>query len=393
MSEIKTATVSQVNNYLKRVIDNNSILNNIWIQGEISNFKHHYSGHMYITLKDDNSVLKAVMFKNDSRNLTFVPEDGMKILARGRIGVYEAGGVYQLYIEEMKQDGIGDLYAAFEKLKKRLAAEGIFSTEYKKTIPEYPEKIGVCTASTGAAVRDIINVATRRFPYAEIVLYPTVVQGSGAAESIVSGIEYFNKYEKPDVIIIGRGGGSIEDLWGFNEERVAYAVFNSAIPIISAVGHETDFTISDFVADLRAPTPSAAAEIAVPSSLELYERIAGFNRNLLSAVSNAINYRKLRLDAQKLKNPKEIISELHLKTDALVQSMEMNMNIKLSECRNQLGESVAALNALNPLSVLERGYSVALDSSGNLINSVKKIERDAEFTLKLNDGDARCKRI
>ena len=241
--EPKIATVSQINGYVKKILDNNIILNNVWIKGEISNFKHHYSGHLYITLKDEGGVLKAVMFRGSAQSLNFEPSDGMKVLARGRISVYEAGGSYQLYIEEMIPDGVGELYIAYEQLKKQLEEEGLFCPEYKKPIPKFPKRVGVVTASTGAAVRDIINVITRRYPMAEIVIYPAQVQGVGAAESVVKAIEYFNATNEVDTLIVGRGGGSIEDLWAFNEEITARAIFNSKIPIISAVGHETDFTI------------------------------------------------------------------------------------------------------------------------------------------------------
>lgn len=393
MPEVKTATVSQINNYIKRMLDNNSILSNVWVKGEISNFKHHYSGHMYITLKDENSVLKAVMFKGENKSLTFEPKDGMKVLARGRVGVYEASGAYQLYIEEMQQDGIGDLYAAFERLKKKLAAEGIFDEEHKKPIPAFPEKVGVCTAVTGAAVRDIINVITRRFPYSEIIVYPTIVQGENAAASIVSGIEYFNKSKKVNVIIAGRGGGSIEDLWAFNEEIVAMAIYNSQIPIISAVGHETDFTIADFAADLRAPTPSAAAEIAVPSAVELYSRLSMLDNKLLKSVSSAIERRRLILDSFKLKSPKEIIGEYSMKTDALVQALENSVTLKLMSCRKELSQLAGALNAMSPLSVLERGYAVALSDDGYILKKASCLSSGTEFTLKMNDGEKRCRAL
>ncbi|MBR4173565.1 MAG: exodeoxyribonuclease VII large subunit, partial [Clostridia bacterium] len=277
------ATVSQLNSYMKRLIESQEPISDIWIKGEISNFKEHYSGHLYITLKDDGGVLKAVMFKSAAQNLTFKPEDGMRVLARGRVGVYEQSGTYQLYINEMTPDGVGELYIAYEKLKKRLQEEGLFDDSHKKPIPKYPERVGVVTATTGAAVRDIINVITRRYPYCEIIIYPSLVQGAGAKENIVEAIEYFNENNLCDTLIVGRGGGSIEDLWAFNEEIVARAIYASKIPIISAVGHETDFTIADFVADLRAPTPSAAAEIAVPSQIELAAAISGMESRIKTA--------------------------------------------------------------------------------------------------------------
>ena len=283
MEERVIGTVSRVNNYIKRLIDSKSVLNNIWVKGEISNYKRHSSGHIYLTLKDEGSILKAVKFRAAASSLDFEPSDGTMVIAHGKISVYEAGGAYQLYIEDMTLDGIGDLYREFEKLKAKLSEEGIFDEQYKKPIPKFPSRIGVATATTGAAVRDIINVITRRYPLAEIVVYPTLVQGNGAKESIVGAIEYFNATKSVDTLILGRGGGSIEDLWAFNEECVARAIFNSEIPIISAVGHETDFTIADFVSDLRAPTPSAAAEISVPSADELKRLISIYTSRMNTA--------------------------------------------------------------------------------------------------------------
>ncbi len=389
--EQQTATVSQVTAYIKRVFDSNGILNNIWIKGEISNFKLHYSGHMYITLKDEGAVLKAVMFRSACSNLNFQPKDGMKVLARGRISVYEPTGAYQLYIEEMKEEGAGDLYAAFEKLKKRLSDEGLFDESHKKPLPQFPERIGVCTATTGAAVKDIINVVTRRFPYTEILVYPTTVQGEGAAPSIVSAIEYFNKKNNVDVLIVGRGGGSIEDLWGFNEEVVAYAIYNSKIPIISAVGHETDFTIADFVADMRAPTPSAAAELAVPSSIEMYSKINMLCDRMLRSIKRSNERRQLRIDAFRMKSPMELINNRALKTDALVKSLESAFNEKLMNSKQEFSALAGALNALSPLAVMSRGYSVATDNEGNVIKKMSQL--DGEFNLRLQDGERKCSTI
>ncbi len=388
--EPKIATVSQINGYLKKIVDSNIILNDIWIKGEISNFKLHYSGHMYITLKDEGGVLKAVMFKSSASGLSFKPEDGMKVLARGRISVYEAGGSYQLYINEMIPDGVGELYIAYEQLKKRLEEEGLFLQEHKKPIPEYPERVGVITAATGAAVRDIINVITRRYPYAEIILYPSLVQGAGAAENICRGIEFFNDTDMVDVIIAGRGGGSIEDLWAFNEEPVARAIFASRIPIISAVGHETDFTIADFVADLRAPTPSAAAEIAVPSQLELLGRIMVDKNRITNAILKRLENEKKNLKALKLKNPKDIIEDKYITLDNLTKTAEKNFKIAvMAECE-RLGNMAAKLDALSPLKVMTRGYAIPMDLDGNVIKSAKKMKSGEEFNLKLSDGEKKC---
>lgn len=389
--EPKVATVSQINNYIKRVLDANTILNDIWIKGEISNFKLHYSGHMYITLKDEGGVLKAVMFKFAASGLNFKPEDGMKVMARGKVAVYEAGGAYQLYIYEMIPDGVGELYVAYEQLKKRLEAEGIFAPEHKKPIPQYPEKVGVVTAATGAAVRDIINVITRRYPYAEIILYPSLVQGAGAAENICRAIEYFNETKMVDVIIAGRGGGSIEDLWAFNEEAVARAIYASDIPIISAVGHETDFTIADFAADLRAPTPSAAAEIAVPSQLELISRIMVDKNRIANAMIKRLQEEKKRLENLKVKNPKERIQDEYIRIDNLEKQAEKNFKIKLLYEKERLGTLASKLDALSPLKVMARGYAIALDDEGNVIKNAADMESDMEFDLKLHDGEKRCR--
>ena len=384
------ATVSQINGYVKKILDHNIILNNVWVKGEISNFKHHYSGHLYITLKDEGGVLKAVMFRSAANTLAFEPSDGMKVLARGRVSVYEAGGSYQLYIEEMIPDGVGELYIAYEQLKKQLEEEGLFDDRYKKPIPEYPKAVGVVTAPTGAAVRDIINVITRRYPLAEIILYPAQVQGAGAAQSVAGAIEYFNATKEVDTLIVGRGGGSIEDLWAFNEEITARAIFKSEIPIISAVGHETDFTIADFVADLRAPTPSAAAEIAVPSTLELKNRVmtdqSRIQRNILGRIEGS----RLLLKRFKMRTPKDRIDEYNLRIDSLVRSMESSVNMTTMQLRRQFAEAAAKLEALSPLQTLSRGYSIPTKEDGTVIRSAKEMKSGDEFTLRLRDGQTEC---
>lgn len=388
--EPKVATVSQINGYVKKILDHNIVLNNVWVKGEISNFKHHYSGHMYITLKDEGGVLKAVMFKGSAQSLAFEPSDGMKVLARGRVSVYEAGGAYQLYIEEMIPDGVGELYIAYEQLKKRLEEEGLFSPEHKKPIPQFPKSVGVVTASTGAAVRDIINVITRRYPLAEIVLYPAQVQGTGAAQSIVGAIEYFNAAGGVDTLIVGRGGGSIEDLWAFNEEITARAIFNSKIPVISAVGHETDFTIADFVADLRAPTPSAAAEIAVPSVIELRNRINTDKNRISQNIAQRIESSRLLLKRFKMRTPKDKIDDYSLRLDALMRSMENSLRMKTMSMKNQLAEKAAKLDALSPLQTLSRGYSIPTTEDGSVIRSAEELTEGMEFTLRLKDGSRNC---
>lgn len=388
--EAKVATVSQINNYVKKILDHNIILNNVWIKGEISNFKHHYSGHLYITLKDEGAVLKAVMFRGSAQSLAFEPNDGMKVLARGRISVYEAGGSYQLYIEEMIPDGVGELYIAYEQLKKQLESEGLFSPEHKKPIPPFPDRVGVVTASTGAAVRDIINVITRRYPMAEIVLYPAQVQGTGAAESVVKAIEYFNATDGADTLIVGRGGGSIEDLWAFNEEITARAIYASKIPVISAVGHETDFTIADFVADLRAPTPSAAAEIAVPSAIELHNRIDTDKNRISRNMAGRIEGNRLLLERFKMRTPKDRIDDANLRIDSLIKSMDSSLKMKTMHLKRELSSAAAKLDALSPLQTLARGYSIPTTEDGTVIRSAKEMKVGTEFTLRMKDGSADC---
>ncbi len=388
--EIKVATVSQINGYIKKLLDHNQILNQIWIKGEISNFKHHYSGHMYITLKDEGGVLKAVMFKSAAGTLTFEPKDGMRVLARGRISVYEAGGAYQLYIEEMIPDGVGELYIAYEQLKKKLENEGLFDAAHKKPIPKFPETVGVVTAATGAAVRDIINVISRRYPYAEIIISPAQVQGDKASESIARAIRYFNRNNLADVLIVGRGGGSIEDLWAFNEENTARAIYESRIPIISAVGHETDFTIADWVADLRAPTPSAAAEIAVPSQIELKSQIAGFQTRLYSAMAKGIELKRMRLSRAVMRDPRERFGDEQQRIDHLTKRLEQSYRISEMNCKKRLSQLCAKLDTLSPLSVMARGYAIPMEEDGTVIKSARSLVSGKEFSLRLYDGEREC---
>ena len=388
--EPRVGTVSQINNYVKKIIDNNKILNNVWVKGEISNFKHHYSGHIYLTLKDEGGVLKGVMFRSAAQGLTFTPSDGMKVMARGRVSVYEAGGTYQLYIEEMIPDGVGELYVAYEKLKKQLAEEGLFDESRKKPIPKFPSAVGVVTAATGAAVRDIINVITRRCPMTKIIVYPAQVQGAGAVQSVVRAIEYFNKENNVDTIIAGRGGGSIEDLWAFNEEITARAIFASKIPVISAVGHETDFTIADFVADLRAPTPSAAAEVAVPSSAEISNMLQNQKARLSEAVLKQTERRRLRLAAIKLKSPSERIQENSQRLDHITKRMEQGFKLKIESKKRVLGNITAKIDAMSPLKVLSRGYAIPVENDGTVIRSAAQMESGREFTLKMTDGSCEC---
>ncbi len=388
-------SVSEINGYIKQLIDNDLILCEILVKGEISNFKLHYSGHMYFTLKDEKSVIKAVMFKGASRSLKFSPEDGMKVIVSGRISVYEQGGQYQMYVEDMQPDGVGSLHIAFEQLKTKLLNEGLFDKEKKKPLPQYPEKIGVVTSATGAAVRDILNVLNRRFRYSKVYIYPVLVQGDQACYQIVEGINYFNKNKRVDVIIAGRGGGSIEELWAFNEEIVARCIAASVIPIISAVGHETDFTIADFVSDLRAPTPSAAAEIAVPSEYELKQKINHLNTRLVHLLTKDAESKRVRLkhlmEARVFKVPGDKINQNRLLLDLLNKDIINLITSQNRVCKDTLGSLCGKLNTLSPLAVLSRGYAIVKNKEGKLIKSVKQIVRGELIGVKVFDGDIICK--
>ena len=395
--EILTVSVSQLNNYIKRVIDANSYLADIKVCGELSNFKFHSSGHIYASLKDEGGVIKLVMFRSAAQYLKFRPEDGMKVIVRGRISVYEQGGIYQIYAESIEPDGEGSLYAAFEKLKAKLQDKGMFDDIHKKPIPRYPARIGVVTAQGGAALQDILNITRRRYPIAESVLFPVSVQGVSAAGEIAAAINYLNKLSACDVMIVGRGGGSIEDLWAFNEEIVANAIFASSIPIVSAVGHETDFTIADFVADLRAPTPSAAAELVCPSAQELQDYLKGMKSRLTALLKNNLEFKKVKL--LKLSNSyvftrfSDNISARRQNVDILLNDATAALKEIIVAKNSQLVKAAAKLDALSPLKVLTRGYSIAEDASGNVITSVADAKPDTEFTLRLSDGTARGKFI
>ena len=389
IKEREALSVTQVNLYVKDLLEHNDILCDILVKGEISNFKLHSSGHMYLSLKDESGVIRAVMFRSAAAKLTFVPENGMKIIARGRVSVYERDGQYQLYITGMQQEGKGDLYAAFERLKEKLSKDGLFDAGHKKPIPKYPKKIGVVTAPTGAAVRDIINVLSRRFLYADIVLFPVLVQGENAAESVANAIKYFNLSNGADVLIVGRGGGSIEDLWAFNEEIVARAVYDSNIPVISAVGHETDFTIIDFVADLRAPTPSAAAELAVPSQTELEEKFNNVYRTLLRQAHNILERKRLLLDRcadrTVLKNPMSRIDGSRQYLDSLFYKLQTSARAVLNEKKMKLAKRSTGLDALSPLGTLARGYSY-VTGDGGVIKSAKNVHAGDKVDIVLSDG-------
>lgn len=390
---MKIITVKELNGYIKNKLDSDSNLYGICVRGEISNFKHHYTGHMYMSLKDEAASVKAVMFRANASALGFVPQNGMSVMAFGRVSVFERDGQYQLYIDAMSPDGVGRLYAAYEQLKTKLDAMGIFDAAHKKQIPSYPRTVGVVTAPNGAAVRDIINVISHRFPAADIKIYPALVQGIGAAESVCAGIEYFNEKNDADVLIVGRGGGSIEDLWAFNEEAVAMTIYNSKIPIISAVGHETDFTIADFAADMRAPTPSAAAELAVPSADELKSRLADSRRILLKSLDGLVRHKAVSLEAlvsRRIFRETELIFEdKYRRLDSLTEELKRFYAVCLEDKHSRLKEGAYRLSALNPVNVLERGYSVA--TSGNkVVKSTSDVKKGSDIALRVTDGTIRC---
>lgn len=388
--EYNPITVTDLNKYIKNKIDGDEMLNNVLVKGEISNFKNHYTGHMYFTLKDENSLIKCVMFKSYTTHLSFMPKDGMKVMVLGSVAVFERDGVYQIYAKAMKEDGLGSLYTAYEELKKKLEQEGLFEEAHKKKIPFMPKTIGVLTSNTGAVIRDIINVSTRRNPGVHIRLYPVPVQGPGAAEKIAEGIKFMNENKLADVLIIGRGGGSLEDLWPFNEEIVARAIYDSELPIISAVGHETDFTIADFVADLRAPTPSAAAELAVANIDDVRETLKLYNNRYKVALKKKIEL--MRLSYEKCmarpayKNPTQKINEQYMVIDMKVKALQNSMMLKLKEAKTSFVKETAKLDSLSPLKTLTRGYSIVTEQDGKIIKSVNDLNSGEKVNLRLSDG-------
>ncbi len=440
MLETKYLTVYALTQYIKRKFDYDPHLQDIYVKGEISNFKAHSSGHMYFTIKDEKARILAVMFSRYSRTMKFIPENGMKIIVRGEISVYEPSGQYQIYVKEMRPDGIGELFLAYEQLKQRLELEGLFAVEKKKPIPLFPKTVGVITSPTGAAIRDIITTIKRRFPIASILVFPALVQGENAASSIAKAIEKANKLTEIDVLIVGRGGGSIEELWAFNEELVARAIFTSMIPIISAVGHETDFTIADFVADLRAPTPTGAAELAVPHIDELLERVLQRQTRLVRAVKDRLRFEKEhlsrlkksyafrypeRLYQQKLEqvdklterlikgaerltmvkasqqdalykrlvrnHPSELLNEANDRYARSQKDFERAMQQILINKQTKYDRILATLQALSPLKIMERGYSLAYTQEHRLIKSIKQVKQKDEIQIQLADGSLLCK--
>ncbi len=384
-------TVSELNRYIKEMFSQDLILSQLWIKGEISNFKHHYSGHMYFTLKDEKSLIKCVMFKSYTYSLKFTPENGMKIIARGYVSVFERDGQYQLYVEEMQPDGLGSLYIAFEQLKKKLQDEGLFDKNIKKKLPYLPKSIGVITSSTGAVIRDIINVTGRRFPNIAIKIFPVAVQGPQAAPMISRAIKTLNKLECVDLIILARGGGSLEELWPFNEETVARGIFKSKIPIISAVGHETDFTIADFVADVRAPTPSAAAEIAVPEKRVLIRKTIDLKLRLQNSLVKSININRVRYERLEgsivFKQPYNVINQERVRLDNLCRHMYNALFTRKEKTRMRMRFLIDKLDMLSPLNVLSRGYGIVKSKYTNtLVKSVEDIKIDDKVEITLKDG-------
>lgn len=439
MDNQRYLTINALTKYIKRKFDADPHLQDILIKGEISNFKQHTSGHMYFTLKDEKARILAVMFASSNRSMKFKPENGMKVLVKGDISVYEGSGQYQIYIKEMKTDGIGDLFVAYEQLKKRLEAEGLFSSRFKKELPKYPRAVGIVTSPTGAAIRDILTTIKRRYPITKVIIYPALVQGEQAAGSIAKAIKLANQNDDVDVLIIGRGGGSIEELWSFNEEIVARAIFDSVIPIISAVGHETDFTIADFVADMRAPTPTAAAELAVPHIQDLLERVMNREARMLRAMREKVllqqeRYQRLirsyafryprKLYEQKLEqvdkwtealqrgavklhstrletytslnrrlmrsHPEELMKISDEKLQRHTRNLNRAMNAVISVKQKEFTGLLSTLQALSPLKIMERGYSLAYTEEGELIKKVAQVKLERNIQVKLTDGTIKC---
>ena len=410
MNNEVSLTVTDINNYIKNIVDGDFFLSNVTLKGEISNLKFHTRGHLYFSLKDENSKINAVMFNYKNLGLNFIPKDGMNVIVKGKVSVFTTGGSYQITVSNMKEDGIGNLYILFEELKRRLEREGLFSPEHKKKLPRIPKKVGVITASTGAAVKDIISTINRRFPLTEIILFPTLVQGGGAKENIVKMINEANESDV-DVIILGRGGGSIEDLWAFNEEIVARAIYNSNKPIVSAVGHEIDFTISDFVSDMRAPTPTGAAELVVPSKVEIQSYLNDYKGRIISVINKKIKsytdtFSKLKntyilknpismyeIDEQKLDNMLEKLGSIMTyklereksELNNLSKMISPNMLNRLDKEKIKLENIETKLNLLNPENILKKGYSLTL-VEGKIVKSINSVKKGSIIDTKFSDG-------
>ncbi len=393
--EAKILTVNGLNEYIKMLLDGNPVLSNVYVRGEISNLNYHSSGHYYFSLKDECARVSAVMFKSAVMKLKFRPENGMKVILHGRVSVYARDGAYQLYATSLDPDGIGALTLAYEQLKKRLESEGLFRIEHKKPLPKIPSSVGIITSPTGAAVRDIINVCFRRFPFAKLVLFPSLVQGEGAEADLIRGVNYFNESRAVDVIIIGRGGGSIEDLWAFNSESLARAIYSCDIPVISAVGHETDFTICDFVSDKRAPTPSAAAELAVPESTELKRKFGNVISKMQSLIEARIRSERemLRIISERrvLTAPSAYIDDRRMILLSLTKELETASVMCLERDKQKLSRLSAVLEAVSPLKVISKGYSAVFNDNGMLVKSVDDLTVGQNVSFKLTDGSIDAK--
>lgn len=390
--KLRALDISEANSYIKRILTNDPILYNLRVKGEISNFKVHSSGNVYLSLKDEKSKLNCIIFKNNydkSLNL----DNGVKIIASGYISVYERDGSYQLYINEVEIEGIGNLYIEFNKLKEKLKKEGLFDIKYKKEIPKMPKAIGIVTSPTGAVIRDIINVTKRRFPKVDIKLYPVNVQGQKSAQDICEGIDFFNKMENVDTIIVGRGGGSLEELWSFNEEIVAREVFKSKIPIISAVGHETDFTICDFVSDMRAPTPSAAAEIATPDLSQIYYKLDNIRNRMSKSLNNQVILDKEKLinTFDKINNYMKnyVVRDKVIQIDQIYDKINLRLEQNLETSKEKLSKKAALLHNLSPLATISRGYSI-VEKDGQVINSIEDVYINEDINITLKDGSLEC---
>ena len=390
MEQKRIFSVSEINKYIKMLFDGDELLNSISIRGEITNFKAHYTGHYYFTLKDESSTIKCVMFKGYAQFVKFKPADGMKVVINGQISAFERDGVYQIYCKSMSTEGLGDLYLAYEQLKEKLSKEGLFDISKKKKIPFLPQRVGVITSRTGAVIRDIINVSTRRYPNVNILIYPAAVQGVNVASTVIEGLKVFNELNNVDVIIIARGGGSFEDLFGFNDENLARAIYASKIPVVSAVGHETDFTICDFVSDLRAPTPSAAAELVYPEYTEIVSRIEKDKNRTIIAMKNYIERKRQyveRLKAAKLeKVPLDQVNKYRLAIDSMMTKSEATLKYMIEKYRTRCVKSIAKIDTLSPLKTLTRGYSVVEDEDGKVIKSVNDVSSNQEIKITVTDG-------
>lgn len=392
--ERQVFTVTALNEYIKMKLETDEALMRVFIRGEISNFTNHKSGHFYFTVKDETSRIAAVMFRSSASKLAFIPENGMKVIVGGRVSAYVRDGQYQIYVDTLEPDGVGALYIAYEQLKAKLGAEGLFDEAKKKPLPRYPMRIGVITSPTGAAIRDIINILGRRFPIAEVVLYPSLVQGESAAPQLIEGLRYFNEKKNVNVIIIGRGGGSLEDLWAFNSEALVREVAASELPVISAVGHEIDFTLCDFAADRRAPTPSAAAELAVPERYELKRKLGNVTARIELLEGKKLELLRSTLERMKksraLTDPRNFIDDKRMALGIAEDKLYNRITFLLERKKSALAGKTAKLDAMNPLSVLSRGYGAAFASDGTVIRSAAQVEKGSDISLMLSDGTVRA---